>query len=160
MAIRITFNGATVEADTKEEVRFVFELISEMTGRRAPKPKPVVKVKTPDNEEELTPDEWNILMRLLEDKPAQKKALHIIKRHGTIDAHTLMEELGAESPRILSGVLSGLKKNMNKAGLSSDEVFVRVKGWDESQLKITYTAGPLLELLEDLLSNKFIGYPL
>ena len=129
MAIKFTYRGADLTADTPEEAAKLLSLIQaneEMEGIS----RFLALVPTPGGipaaQSVWTPALFNDLLERLGDK--QRKALELIVRDGYAFDDDLRSALDVPNNQSLAGVLSGISKQAQSMGVSPRTVFA-VKGY-------------------------------
>lgn len=155
MGFRVRPDGS-IEVDTAEEALDLSRRLSFQTSPQEAAPRsPVVDVprggmtgQVPNVSMPKAAEAWNAHVRAFADlvrhKPLQIAALKAIGSKGKVNIHAVREELSLENNFNVSGVMSGLTKNMNRAGFSWDEHSQILVAERDAAGVMTYTAGPLL----------------
>lgn len=88
-------------------------------------------------------ERWNAFMRAI--NPNMHEVLALVEVHPRgIQIDRLMDKLGISDSTSLSGILSGLSKNIAKHGLKFEDVFIRTPVGYGPDRTVTYRPGPLL----------------
>ncbi len=120
MSLRVILNGITVECDSTDEAVALVERLGAKKNVSAPS----VLVPVAVAPSIVTYDAaWSKFMMLIASAgPKQLNVLKAIKAAKTIELGALAKAVGADNTTAISGVLSGISKNVKKAGLSLEDV--------------------------------------
>ncbi len=154
MAYRILHDG-TILTDTAAEALMLSEAIRAKQFPSAPqqhfRPPPSLQHFRPPSPQDLPPQEpravwWDDFLRALNRN--MRNVLAIVHSHPDgITFTELMRALNITNSSVLSGMLSGITKNVEKHGILAHLVIAREAMGYGNERVVTYRPGPLLRNL-------------